>query len=239
MTRHRRSAMIALLIISAASSAVFGGDYYIYSPKQVVESQEGVLPVGKEEILVKEILIKKGDTLTKLSRKFSGRGSYYPQILLFNDIKNPDLIYAGDTLKVPAGKERPTDAVRSVTPEEGQPEKKYSATVEPVEQAQLHKPAGRKKMKGRKRSDSKKAEKKPFSSARGTEKSSPAQTASSKTDNDKTMLFEQAVSAYRQNDCTKAVSLFDRFLAKNETSPLAAEASLLKAECLLKLSESR
>jgi len=52
-------------------------------------------------VLVKKITIKQGDTLAALSRQFSGKGVYYPQILLFNKIRNPNLIYAGQELLVP------------------------------------------------------------------------------------------------------------------------------------------
>lgn len=49
-------------------------------------------------------------------------------------------------------------------------------------------------------------------------------------------LFENAVRAYRQDDCKTALELFDRYLAENQASPLAADASFYKAECYLKLS---
>ncbi len=55
-------------------------------------------------ILVQEIEVRKGDTLYDLSRKFSGHGMYFPQILLFNSIKNPNLIRTGDTLRIPVSK---------------------------------------------------------------------------------------------------------------------------------------
>lgn len=49
-------------------------------------------------------------------------------------------------------------------------------------------------------------------------------------------LFESAVKAYRQDDYRTALELFDRYLANNSGSPLAADAGLYKAECYLKLS---
>ena len=49
-------------------------------------------------------------------------------------------------------------------------------------------------------------------------------------------LFEQAIKAYRQDDCRTALDLFDRFLANYPTLPQAADASLYKAECYMKLS---
>jgi LysM domain. len=120
MKRHRCSATIALLIISIAAPAAFGEDYFIYAPRPVAETEKRNLQIGKEEVLVREVLVRKGDTLSKLSRKYSGRGSYYPQILLFNEINNPNLIYAGASLKVPVNAlQRDAEAVRPVTPEKG------------------------------------------------------------------------------------------------------------------------
>jgi TolA-binding protein len=49
-------------------------------------------------------------------------------------------------------------------------------------------------------------------------------------------LFEAATKAYRKDDCRTALELFDRYLADNSNSPLAADANLYKAECYLKLS---
>lgn len=45
--------------------------------------------------------IKRGDTLSAICRKYYGSASYYPKLAKYNSIKNPNLIYAGDTLKIP------------------------------------------------------------------------------------------------------------------------------------------
>jgi TolA-binding protein len=49
-------------------------------------------------------------------------------------------------------------------------------------------------------------------------------------------LFERAITAYRKDDCRTALELFDRFLSAHPSSPLAADATLYKAECYLKQS---
>jgi len=49
-------------------------------------------------------------------------------------------------------------------------------------------------------------------------------------------LFEQAIKAYRTGDCQTAIQIFSQFLAEDTTSKLAADASLLIADCYLKLS---
>ena len=46
---------------------------------------------------VKEYKIKKGDTLSEIAQKFNTTVSYLAQI---NKIQNPDLIYAGNYLKI-------------------------------------------------------------------------------------------------------------------------------------------
>jgi LysM repeat protein len=79
-------------------SPALAGEYLLYQPKP---AQSESSPLPGEGVLVKKIFIKRGDTLSALARQFSGKGSYFPQILLFNKIRNPDLIYAGQELRVP------------------------------------------------------------------------------------------------------------------------------------------
>lgn len=45
--------------------------------------------------------IKSGDTLSQIALDFYGKASDYPKIAAYDNIANPDLIYAGDTLKIP------------------------------------------------------------------------------------------------------------------------------------------
>jgi LysM repeat protein len=99
-TDMTRGVLIALVIIlaGAISSAAIGDDYYLYKPEKVHTQK---IPTPGEGVLTKTITIRRGDTLSKLSRKFSGRSAFFPQILLFNRIKNPDLIYAGAQLSIP------------------------------------------------------------------------------------------------------------------------------------------
>ena len=99
-TDMTRGVSIALMITLACaiSSAAFCDDYYLYKPEKVREQN---IPTPGEGVLTKTITIHKGDTLSRLSRKFSGRSAFFSQILLFNRIKDPDLIYAGAQLRVP------------------------------------------------------------------------------------------------------------------------------------------
>jgi LysM repeat protein len=109
----RRIIFIALVICTAQPA--WSLQNLLYTPQPVPTGQKVTVQDG---ILVQEIEIQKGDTLYALSRKFSGRGMYFPQILLFNSINNPNLIYAGNILKVPV--------TQNETHESGQTETKPS-----------------------------------------------------------------------------------------------------------------
>jgi len=82
-----------LMLLLCGASASWGGDY-LYAP-QPANGEAG------EGVLVREVTVKKGDTLSHLSKQFSGRGHYYPQILLFNKISNPHRIHPGQVVRVP------------------------------------------------------------------------------------------------------------------------------------------
>ena len=118
----------------------WGQQYLLYTPQPVPSGQKAA---SQDGILVQEIEIQKGDTLYALSRRFSGRGMYFPQILLFNSIKNPNLIYAGDTLKVPlAQKEAAASDRIDAKPAGGSPRPQASGDRKPHAKAAKH-PAAR------------------------------------------------------------------------------------------------
>lgn len=52
-------------------------------------------------IKAKTYTIVKGDTLSGICRKFYGNANLYPKLAKVNNIKNPNLIYTGNTLKIP------------------------------------------------------------------------------------------------------------------------------------------
>jgi TolA-binding protein len=195
---------MAFLLLTSGTTALCQQSY-LYSPRPVTPGENVQKGDG---ILVQDVRIQKGDTLYGLSRTSSGRGSYYPQILLFNDIKNPDLIYAGDTIKVPVAPDRPRarkdNTGAGTAPGRPASSRRHKASARPAPLVQQAK-----------------AVSKP---------SAPADAATGQK------LFERAVSAYRRDDCRSSLELFDRFLAANPSSPLAADATLYKAECYLKQS---
>ncbi|QOX77804.1 LysM peptidoglycan-binding domain-containing protein [Trichlorobacter lovleyi] len=84
--------LLALLLCGATAS--WGGDY-LYAPRPVDGAEPG------EGVLVREVTVKKGDTLSHLSKRYAGHGYYYPQILLFNEIRNPHRIQVGQVVRVP------------------------------------------------------------------------------------------------------------------------------------------
>lgn len=45
--------------------------------------------------------VQKGDTLHKISKKFYGSWKFFARIYTFNNLNNPDLIYAGQILTIP------------------------------------------------------------------------------------------------------------------------------------------
>lgn len=274
MTQHVRRTAVALLLCSLALPA-WGQQYYLYEPKPVspdVKSDAG------EGVLVKEVPVQNGDTLSGISRKFSGHGTYYPQILLFNNIKDPNLIYTGDTLKIPLPKDgipetaAPAKHRRVKTHKHSaKPSKKASAkAVKPLlkkhsagtgvgksGEASIELPLGELKKlessKAKRRVESEnsadisgkkaavdnsraehKQEKVAVPAQKRAEATAPKSTESSVVAGQQ--LFEKAVKAYKQDDCRAALELFDRYLTDNPASPMAADASLYKAECYLKLS---
>lgn len=101
----RRSAILSLvggLILLATSSP--WAEYLLYTPQRV---EAPTVPADPAEgVLVERVVIRKGDTLARISRKYIGTGRDFPQILLFNKIGNPDLIFAGATLLVPVTKRK-------------------------------------------------------------------------------------------------------------------------------------
>ncbi len=220
MTSYTRLTIVIALVICIALPA-WGQQYLLYTPEPVTAGQDSS---SKDGILVQEIEIRKGDTLYDLSRKFNGRGMYFPQILLFNSIKNPDLIYAGKLLKIPVTQKGELKSVPTEMKQKGA-SIKYRATGVRKTAADhtkktIHDPA------------SLQAKASPLSvDNKSVTVNEPAADAAAGQ-----KLFEAAVKAYRQEDCRSALTLLDRYLADNSGSPLAADANLYKAECYLKLS---
>jgi TolA-binding protein len=112
MARGMTKALV-IILAGAVSSAYAAEEYNIYKPEK---AQSQNIPAPGGGVLTKAITIQKGDTLSKLSRRYSGRSAFFPQILLFNRIKNPDLILAGAQLQVPLSQQAALSAPEKEKP---------------------------------------------------------------------------------------------------------------------------
>ena len=206
MKRSAHTIAIGLLFCSLTAPA--WGQEYLYTPQPVDSGEKGGAADG---VLVREVEIRRGDTLHDISRTYSGHASYFPQILLFNKISNPDRIYAGTTLKIPVSQSVAATAL-SESPKHRA--KNPSAPKRSMERSEKTTPAPK------------------AASTSMTPGQSPAGPESTTA----RRLFEDALAAYHKDNCVSALELFDRYLGDNPGAPLAAEASLYKAGCYLKLS---
>jgi nucleoid-associated protein YgaU len=212
--------IILLLLAGLLPVVAESSEYMLFTPSPL--EGELLIPERGKGVLVRRITIKPGDTLSRISRSFSGRGSYFPQILLFNDIQNPDRIFAGKELLVPVSKK---DAAAKTS----DTKKRISAPVK-KETTAKSKPAAVKpavselpKVKASRKSPGKVAQKNQLPSGKPII-------------NEEQDSYAAAISSYRKEDYKKALLLFSRFLELYPSSPLAPDASFLKAECLFKLS---
>ncbi len=249
MTPRARITTVIVLSICLAMPA-WGQQQLLYTPQPVTSGQK-ITP--QDGILVQEVEVQSGDSLYKLSRKFSGRGMYFPQILLFNTIKNPNLIHTGDTLKIPVTQKVEHVSGHNETTSTGAVHKpKISVDKNKSLKSEVPPTASQSNNKTSTvsgsstelslsdlktvRTEKKRAGNiKKRTAGRATHKSVAAAVPAAKAA-DGQRLFEAAVKAYRKEDCRTALELLDRYLAENPGSPLAADANLYKAECYLKLS---
>lgn len=102
-------AVPCLLVVCLFPGSARSNEYFHYLPSP---ADSETTPVSTQGILVKKITIRRGDTLSAISRHYAGKSRYYPQILLFNRISNPNLIIAGKELLVPVSG-RNTDRAHS------------------------------------------------------------------------------------------------------------------------------
>jgi TolA-binding protein len=201
----------SLTLTLLAGEAIAGS--YLYVPTPVTEEQ--VRQKQEDAVAVREVTVARGDTLKRISRRFSGRASYFPQILLFTRIANPDLIHPGQVLRVPVA---PASLAAATGDAPVAPASKAAqpAPVPPPETPATPAPAPI-------------AEKKAVVTAITTAKPdaiAPAEQA----------LFTKAVKAANKGKYRQAIETFDRFLARYPGSPLAADATLYRADCYLRLS---
>ena len=190
--------LFGLLMLPVTSVPLSAEEFLLYSPKPVATDEVPNAP--DQGVLVKRVTVKRGDTLAKLSRKHIGVARWFPQILVFNSIANPDLIHIGDQLLIP------------VRPRRAAPMKKTAKGKRPHAA--------------------------PSQSPRLTPAESPVSEGKRPVLSDEHEKYRQAKRAYLDGEYQKALDLFSAFLSKNPHSQLAADASLYRAESLLRLSGS-
>lgn len=222
----------ASLVLSMASLAA-GGEYLLYAP----EPSDGARPTGPDEgVLVQSITIQKGDTLYSLSRKYNGKGGYYPQILLFNEIKNPDLIYAGNKIMVPVAPAGPRAAFSLQPSTPPSVVAKKDSTVRPAREKAPPAPPRETRRETPVATPARASEpavtKSPVS-IRPTVEARQPQAA--RAEEGEQALFEKGVSAYKAGSYQQSVELFERFLARYPSSPLVPDVTLYRADAFLKM----
>ena len=74
------------------------------TPEAVVKQPEEPQPANPAVTPNKTYTVKKGDSLWKIAKQFYGNGAQYPKLFQANSgqIKNPNLIYPGQVLTIPA-----------------------------------------------------------------------------------------------------------------------------------------
>ena len=247
--------LLATLLTPVLSCAE---ELLLYTPKPAEGDQAPASP--DQGILVRSIIIKRGDTLANLSHKYIGRGSWFPQVLLFNNIKNPDLIITGDKLlvPVPSGQSATSEHLAAPGRKHAKGKKHHGAhrakmqhraaakpeTVEPASAApgasapeilkrESVKPETAKTETVKKESlKPETAKRKVARSAAAKKKKSQARSASSAEQES----FLQAKLAYLSGDYQKSLGLFTEYLRKFPQSSSSADAALYRADCLLHLS---
>lgn len=226
------------LVVALAASGVWGAEeYLLYAPGP----SDGKRSSGPDEgVLVKSVTIQKGDTLYSLSRRYGGKGIYFPQILLFNEIRNPDLIYAGNKLLVPLQPEsgKGADSASQAKAEVGQkPAKSRQAgkVSHPAPHAREAKEVRKEQTAPQVQSVSPKPQHPPAAAPKAAVEPSRPVTVPKKAEETEQFLYEQGVSAYKIGSYQQSVDHFDRFLARYPASPLVPDATLYRADALLKL----
>jgi len=225
--------LLGTLLAPALSS---GEEFFLYTPKT---AEGGPAPASPEEgVLCRKITIKRGDTLSGLSRKYLGRGSWYPQVLPFNTIKNPDLIYSGKKLLVPVPAGQATEVAEKApaVAEQSAPvaEKKGAAKKRGKRVVVRHKGAA----------VPAKVEKAPAQTAlpeiAPVEHSVPAVAKPERApvqlpSAGESESYRLAKQAYLSGDYQKALELFSDFLSRYPNSVSSADAALYRADSMLHL----
>ena len=190
-----------------------GAEYLLHK----VPLDGGASTVRGDDWIVREIVVEKGATLWDYARTYLGKGYYYPHLLAYNDISNPNRIYEGKTLLVP------TERVRNYAGRETLEGRTWSVSFSGLALESLTKRPERKSAV--RITPPKGAVKKEIPRGIGT--------ASEQRE------FDRAKALFDAGNYTKAARLFDEFVAAHPHSKLKVEALFYSAESNLKSSEAR
>jgi LysM repeat protein len=172
-------------------------------------------PAPQDITVLSRLTIQKGDSLWRISRRALGRGAYYPQILAVNPIENPDRIYEGRSLLMPAGTlaEHPELAARLAG--------KTTTVVFPAPAASPPARAGAASPALMKSSTSRKAKAMPAAAGRKENGNNGGE------ETETLMIVEWA----RQGQCDRVIAAADRFLARHPDSTRLSTVLWHQGEC--------
>jgi len=204
----------ACLASTLAAPGISGSEeFLLYTPKPSAGSEVPASPA--QGVLVKKVKVKRGDTLARLSREHLGEASLYPQMLVFNEIGNPDLIYAGADLLIPVPPGREAAGRKAV----------HGARTAHGAKKATHGKRGKKHHRRH-----------AAATAAATAGAPAAPVAAPVAAGGEKGSFERARRAYAARNYQKAQALFGDFLKAYPHSSLAPDASLYRADCFLHLS---
>lgn len=97
MGNDSKRVLIALL----ATSLILSGVSKKANAEASVSETTAIYALSREEIKVTKHIVKKGDTLSGISKKYYGISSYWRELATFNGLSDPNKIYKGQIIKVP------------------------------------------------------------------------------------------------------------------------------------------
>lgn len=222
-TNKKPWAFLSLALLLSFPAASEGGEYLLHRIPLDGQASSNVLG---DDLVLKEVTIEKGMTLWKFARLNMGKGHYYPQFLVYNDIENPNRIYENKTLLVPVGH------VRDYAGKENLKGKQWTvsfadlamlkATGKPIPEIPLKKVRdSRADVKAQPQPDMV-VEKPPKSEINQDQKD-----------------FAKAKARFDAGAYRQAAALFDAFVESHPDSALKDDALFYSAESHLKLSETK